>query len=616
MSQSRRHFIKTVALGAAATTASGLLASCVRSKERPNILWLTSEDNSPLFGCYGDAFATTPNFDKFAAEGVLYENAYATAPVCAPARCTIITGVYPPSMGTQHMRSRYPIPDFIKPYPLYLREAGYYCTNNSKTDYNFLGDDKSYWDECSRQAHYKNAPEGQPFFAIFNDTTSHEHVVHKSTPTAQLRHKPDKVTIPPYHPDTPDVRHDWAQYYDKVEDLDTNFGKSLKELEENGHAEDTIVVYYADHGGVLARSKRFLYDTGLRVPMIIRFPKKYQHLAPGKPGLRTDQIVTFIDHPATALSLAGVPIPDYMQGTAYLGKQKGKPRQYAQSFRGRMDERYDFSRTIRDKKFRYVRHFNPHRPYGQYIEYLWRAPLTRSWEAEYKAGRCNEVQSRFWRPKPTEELFDSVDDPWEVNNLAANPEYKETLERMRGDLRQWMLDIRDSGFLPEGWFVELSKSGTIYEYVHSEKYDLERIADIAYKATDRDPAHLPELQKALGDDNPTIRYWGATGCLILGDKAKSAADDLLVLLDDPDGDVKAVAAEAIVKLGFNKVGLKALIELLKNDNSKVVLRATNALDQIGDAAKPALPYLQTKALLENDDNYVRRATAYLVEKLG
>ncbi|MBN1561467.1 sulfatase, partial [candidate division KSB1 bacterium] len=554
MLHTRRHFMKTVVAGAAATVA-GSLQRCTPLKERPNILWITSEDNSPFFGCYGDEFATTPNFDKFAQQGVLYENAFATAPVCAPARCTIITGVYPPSMGTQHMRSRYPIPDFIKPYPFYLREAGYYCTNNAKTDYNFFGEDASYWDECGRDAHYKNRPPDQPFFAIFNYTVSHESSVHTSIPTEQLRHDPGSAPLPPYHPDTPDVRHDWAQYYDKVQDLDAQFGERLTELEEARLAEDTIVIYYADHGGVLARSKRYLYDSGLHVPMIIRFPKKYRSLAPGKAGARVDRLVTFIDLPATLLSLAGITIPRHMQGTAFLGTHKGRPRKYAHSFRDRMDEKYDFSRTIRDKQFRYVRHFNPQRIYGQYLEYMWRAPLTRAWENEFKAGRCDDIQSVFWRPKPAEELYDSRNDPWEVNNLAALPQYQQRLARMRADLRDWLLEIRDSGFLPEGALADIAKNGTVYDFVHSAAYELERILPVAEMASDYNAAHLPALREAMRDANPTIRFWGAMGCLVLGDQAGPAIDDLFVQLNDPDGDVVAVAAEAVVKLGFHKEGV-------------------------------------------------------------
>ncbi|MDZ7317438.1 MAG: sulfatase, partial [candidate division KSB1 bacterium] len=444
MAASRRQFLK---MAGAAAVAGGAWITC-REPERPNILWITSEDNSPLFGCYGDTFATTPNFDRLAKESVVFDNAFATSPVCAPARNCLVTGVYPASTGTEPMRSRYPLPTFIKPYPLYLREAGYYCTNNVKTDYNFLGDDASYWDECSTTAHYKNRPAGKPFFAVFNFTISHEHTLHTSIPAEQLRHDPAKVKLPPYHPDTPEIRHDWAQYYDQIQALDEQVGRVLKELEENGLAEDTIVFYYGDHGGVLPRSKRFLYETGLRVPMMIRFPQKYQHLAPARPGQRIDQLITFADIPKSLLSLVGIRPPEYMQGHAFLGRYKDKPRRYALAFRSRMDERYDLSRSLRDKRFRYTRHFNPHRPLGQHLEYLWRMPATRSWEAEYRAGRCNEVQSRFWRPKPAEELYDVVNDPWEVNNLAGNPQYAEVLQRMRADLRAWMLEVRDAGFLP------------------------------------------------------------------------------------------------------------------------------------------------------------------------
>ncbi|MDZ7372322.1 MAG: sulfatase-like hydrolase/transferase, partial [candidate division KSB1 bacterium] len=221
MAASRRQFLK---MAGAAAVAGGAWISC-RESERPNILWITSEDNSPLFGCYGDTFAATPNFDRLAKESVVFDNAFAASPVCAPARNCLVTGVYPASTGTEPMRSRYPLPAFIRPYPLFLREAGYYCTNNVKTDYNFFGDDASYWDECSTTAHYKNRPSGKPFFAVFNYTISHESSLHSSIPTDQLRHDPAKVKLPPYHPDTPEIRHDWAQYYDKIQDLDEQVGR-------------------------------------------------------------------------------------------------------------------------------------------------------------------------------------------------------------------------------------------------------------------------------------------------------------------------------------------------------------------------------------------------------
>ena len=228
-----------------------------QQKDKPNILWIVSEDNSPFLGCYGDKFATTPNLDKFAKQGIQYNNAFATAPVCAPSRFTLITGMYPPSMGTEHMRSTYPVPDDVKFFPRYFREAGYYTTNNAKKDYNTT-DQPEAWDESSAKATYKNRKPGQPFFAVFNLNVSHESSIHTSVPTNKLKHDPEKVTLPPYHPTTPEMKHDWAQYYDKIEDMDRQVGALLKELEAEGQAQNTIVFYYSDNGGILGRSKRFL----------------------------------------------------------------------------------------------------------------------------------------------------------------------------------------------------------------------------------------------------------------------------------------------------------------------------------------------------------------------
>ncbi|MFW5773640.1 MAG: sulfatase, partial [Tangfeifania sp.] len=347
-----------------------MLYSCQekRPEELPNILWLTSEDNSPFLGCYGDEFATTPNLDKLASEGFLYTHAYANAPVCAPARNTIITGVYANSGGNQHMRSYYPISEVVKTYPEFLREAGYYCTNNSKTDYNTNSiEPNKIWDESSRDAHYKNRAEGQPFFAVFNTTISHESSIHNSIPNEKLRHSPDEVPIPPYHPETPAMKHDWAQYYDKVEDMDTQIGKWLQELEDAGLADNTIVFYYGDHGGVIARSKRYVYETGTRVPFIVRIPEKYKYLFPEeKTGSEVNRLISFVDLAPTLLSIAGIEIPDFLQGNAFLGDQKTEDPEYAFMFRGRMDERYDMSRAVRDQKFRYIRNYMPYRIYGQH----------------------------------------------------------------------------------------------------------------------------------------------------------------------------------------------------------------------------------------------------------
>jgi arylsulfatase A-like enzyme len=600
-----------VLTGMITTFFSVLYSSDNDTKIRPNILWITSEDNSPLLGCYGDAFATTPVLDQFASEGVLYQNAIANAPVCAPTRSTIITGMYACSMGTHNMRSRYTIPSYIRPFPDYLKAVGYYCVNRSKTDYNIAGDDKAPWDDCSKSAHYRNREPNQPFFCVFNLTVSHESSLH--TWQEKTDHDPKKVSLPPYHPDTPEIRHDWAQYYDKIESHDSQIGEILDDLENDGLAESTIVFYYSDHGGILCRSKRFLYDSGTHVPMIIRFPRKYASLAPGTPGTKTDRIVSFVDLAPTVLSLAGVEIPQYLQGQAFLGTQQTPPRKYAYLFRNRMDERYDMMRAVRDKQYKYIRNYLPHRIYGQHLFYLWRSPNTRSWEKEYREGRCNDVQSLFWRSKPPEELYDISKDPWEVNNLAQNPDYQPVLVRMRQATMNWIREIKDPGFLPEGQLIEQSADKTIFESVRAPNFPINRIIETAEMASTAGNDQIPELVSLLSDHDPAVRYWAAVGLTILGKKAKGSGEALIKTLTDHSGNVRIAAAEALCYLGKENIALPVLESELHNNNTKIALHAVNVLNAIGESARPVLPRLEP-VLNKTDDKYIQRALSHLLTK--
>jgi arylsulfatase A-like enzyme len=559
-----------------------LLSSCSEQKQelsKPNILWITSEDNSPLLGSYGDEFATTPNLDKLAASSFIYTHAYANAPVCAPARNTIITGVYANSGGNQHMRSTYNKSDVITFFPKYLREAGYYCTNYAKEDYNISEDQiKNVWDESGNEAHYNKRAPGQPFFAVFNTGISHESSLHTSIPNNELRHKPEDVVLPPYHPDTPEMRHDWAQYYDKIEDMDTWVGGILKELEESGEAENTIIIYYGDHGGVLGRSKRFVYETGTRVPFIVHIPEKYKHLYPeAQPGSQVDRLISFVDLAPTMLSLVGIDIPDFMQGDVFLGDQKTDNPEYAYMFRGRMDERYDMSRAVRDQKYRYIRNYMPYRIYGQPLEYLWRAPSMRSWEAACKAGQCNEVQNKFWNTKPVEELYDTENDPWEVNNIALDPAYANVLNRMRKANHDWVLKIKDTGFIPEAELLEVTENIAAYDYMRSGQVNLEKIVNAAEQATSATSTDIPKLLSFLDSDNAVVRYWGATGLLILDEAARPVITDLKQAADDPSPSVAIVAAEALYNLGEKSEARKTLLEALISSNQ---FARTHALSTI------------------------------------
>ncbi|KAA6432647.1 sulfatase-like hydrolase/transferase [Dyadobacter flavalbus] len=597
---------------------TGLLLSTTvfaQQPDKPNILWIVSEDNSPFLGCYGDTFATTPNLDNLARQGILYKNAFATAPVCAPSRNTLITGMYPPSLGTEHMRSTYPVPDFVRFFPRYFREAGYYTTNNAKKDYNTT-DQPEAWDESSVKATYKNRRPGQPFFAVFNLNVSHESIIHTPIPNDQLKHDPEKVPLPPYHPQTPEMKHDWAQYYDKVEEMDRQAGALLEELAKEGLAENTIVFYYSDNGGVLGRSKRFMYESGLRVPLIIRFPEKYAALAPAKAGTVTDRMVTFNDFAPSMLSLADIKIPAYMQGKAFLGKQQVRERDYAYGFRGRMDERTDFSRTVRDKKYRYIRNYMPHRIYAQHLEYLWKAPSMPSWETEFKAGRLNDTQMKFWQEKPAEELFDTEKDPHNIHNLADDPKFRSVLLRLREANHKWLIESADVGFIPEAMLSTIAETTTLHAYAASGKYELKKVIETAEMASSRDPSTLPEIIKRLSDKDAVVRYWAVIGTVILKEAATPAKAKLNNLLSDPEISVRIAAAEALLNLGETEKPVQTLSEALKSKNRMARVQALNVLEKIGDKARPSYDNVRSLLVSEpKDGDYDVRAAKQVLQQI-
>jgi len=561
----------------------------------PNILWITSEDNSPILGCYGDDFATTPYLDQLASEGFRYTNAYANAPVCAPARNTIITGVHACSNGNEQMRSSYLKSETVRFYTEFLMNKGYYCTNNSKTDYNTSPIDmKTMWDESGRNAHYKNRARKQPFFAIFNTTTSHESSIHRSIPSEQLRHQPADVTLPPYHPDTPEMRHDWAQYYDKVEDMDSEVGAFLKELEDAGLAENTIVFYYGDHGGVLGRSKRYLYETGTHVPMIIRIPEKYKHLYPASaPGEKVERMVSFVDLAPTLLSLIETKVPEYMQGDAFLGKYQQEEPEYVYMFRDRMDERYDMTRSIVDRQFRYIRNYNSNRIWMQHLDYLWRAPSMKSWENAYLSGECNEIQARFWNTKPVEELYDTENDPWEVNNLATDPAYADRLSRMRLACLDKAKSIYDAGFIPETDRNIRAGETSIYDYIRSETLPYEEILGAAFIASLKRPENLDKLKVMLDNDDSAVRYWGIQGLLMLGESAQGALPEIEKAAIDESWNVSVLASEILYRMGKKEEAIKAYKRVLDCDYVYIRTLALGSIENIGGSAEEFLDICMT-----------------------
>ncbi len=481
----RRRFLQISSGSAAAMFLPEihLGAGEIPKAERPNILWISCEDTSCDLGCYGDSCAVTPNIDELAAQGVRYTNVYTNAGVCAPSRSGVITGMYPTTIGTHHMRCQGVPPAEVKCFPEYLRAASYYCTNNSKTDYQF-DPPVTAWDECSNKAHWRGRAKdqparrmaGQPFLAVINLTVSHES---QNWPKKgeKLIHDPAKAIVPPYYPDTPVVRENLARYYDNVTKMDEQAGRILKQLEEDSLAEDTIVWFWGDHGRGLPRAKRWIYDSGIRVPLIICVPEKWRkHAMPGspdavKPGTVNDELIAFIDFAPTMLSLAGVAIPKHIQGQAFLGSQKARPRDYVFAARDRMDEAYDIIRAVRDKRYKYIRNYMPHLTRAQDIEYMNQMPIMQEMRRASAEGKLKGLQKQYFEPtKPVEELYDTLNDPHEVNNLAGEAKYKDVLQRLRKVHGEWMKQTRDVGLIPEPEFDEMKRPGGRWQKTATPKF--------------------------------------------------------------------------------------------------------------------------------------------------
>jgi arylsulfatase A-like enzyme len=600
--------------GFSAAFGAGAMSGAAASA-RPNVLWIVCEDTNPHLGCFGDSYAVTPNLDRFATRGLRYRNCWSTSPVCAPARTSLIAGMYAPSTGAEHMRSMTRLPAGFKMYPQVLREAGYYATNNAKEDYNLEKPD-GVWDDSSKQGHWRKRKPGQPFFAVFNLEISHESQIRTRPHT--LVHDPARARIPAYHPDTPEVRHDWAQYHDNITTMDRQAQALLDQLEKDGLAGDTIVFFYGDNGSGMPRSKRWPYNSGLHVPLIVHLPEKFRHLASKdyKPGAMSDRQINFVDLGPTLISLAGIRPPGHMQGHAFLGQHQTPDPEFNHGFRGRMDERYDLVRSVRDRRYIYIRNYMPHKIYGQHIAYMFETPTTRVWKKLYDEGKLNDAQKRFWETKPPEELYDLESDPDEVDNLAGSAAHRPALERLRQAQQEHALAIRDIGFLPEDEIHARSQGSTPYETAHDDRrYPLKRIMAMAGTASMLDASATPELVKGLADADSAVRYWAAMGILMRGPAAVSmTAPALRKALADGSPSVRIAAAEALGRYGAAAdlaPALEALIELanLGKNRQWVALAALNAIDSLGAKAAPLAARI--KALPRQRPDTPKRLAEYV-----
>ena len=431
--------------------------------DRPNILWLVAEDLSAIIPPFGDNTVATPNLTRLANEGVRFTQVFSSSGVCAPSRAALATGMYQNRIGAQHMRTTnianhgveglvpYEAvpPAYVKMHSEYFREAGYYASNNAKEDYQFQKTVTA-WDDSSATAHWRNRAEGQPFFSVFNFGITHESQVWAQASNPLLVDEDLDVPIPPYLPATEIARSDIRRVYSNIVAMDRQVGDILGQLEEDGLLESTIIFWYSDHGGPLPRQKRLLYDSGIHVPLIIRFPDQY------RAGQTDDQLISFVDFKSTALSLAGIQPPDYVDGRSFLGDyEDSMPREYVHAAADRFDSKYDMVRAVRDERFKYLRNFKPEIPYYLPLEYRERMPIMQELLRLRDSGTLNESQAQWFREsKESEELFDLENDPHELINLASNPLYDKKLAELRSELDRWIEQIDDKGFMPESELIE------------------------------------------------------------------------------------------------------------------------------------------------------------------
>ena len=585
---------------AAVLTAVLLGCGSARELKPPNIIWINAEDTSPMWGAYGDAQATTPRIDALAERGILYRNAFANAPICAPARSTLITGMYAPSLGTEHLRSEIPRTLGIGAVPEYLRQAGYFTTNNGKTDYNFSPD--GVWDLNIRNdnAPWRHRSDDRPFFSILNHGQTHEGPSNRpdrydaatADLPAELFHDPDHIQVPPYYPDTPEFRKQWARVYDLITVYDRLVGETLDALEEDGLLDDTIVFVFTDHGAGMPRYKRWLTDSGMRVPLVVWVPEKYRDLTPVGPGDEVEDLVSFVDFGPTALRLAGVDIPEHMHGRPFLGRDLPEPRDYVFGYRGRADDMYETSRALHEGDWIYVRHYTPYLPYIQPGRIFDDSKTSfRELRRLHEAGELPAESEEMWQPKPVEELYDLTADPAELTNLADVPEHAERKQRMHDRLTDLLVEIRDVGLLLEPEMMIRSEGSSPYEIARDPaKYDVEATVAAAELVGSGDVAAMREK---LSDDDSAVRFWAIQALIQAGKAGAAARADLEKALDDPSPIVGVAAAHALCRLGDCAKGLPTLEQWLDDERLTTKLYAGRTLQLIGDAACPAAPKMRT-----------------------
>jgi len=494
--------------------------------DRPNVVWLVSEDNSESWlKLYNKNGAAMPNIEKLAKQGLVFNHAFSCGAVCSVARSTIISGCYAPRVGAEYHRKQkaVPMPEGLKMFPYYLRKAGYFTTNCAKEDYNFDPADKAgVWDLSSGKASYRKRKTGQPFFHVQNYATTHEATLHFKDMKRETTTDPAAVALYAYHPDTELFRYSYARYLDNHMKVDAQMGQFIKGLEKDGLMDDTFIFYYGDHGGVLPRGKGYAYNNGLQVPMVVYVPKNWKHLVPAEAGSRIDGFVEFVDLSATVLNLAGAEIPAGIDGKPFLGKGVSlaelNARDTTFGYADRFDEKYDLVRTIRKGKFKYMRNYQPFNFDGLHNFYRYRMLAYQEWRDMYHAGELTAEQSQFFEPRGAETLYNVEKDPDEVNDLAGDPAYAETLVAMRRLLQKQVKSMPDLSFYPESVFLSEGGENPV-AFGQAKKQEIARLVDIADLSLTAFPEAKQRIARALESENPWERYWGLVTCSSFGKQA-------------------------------------------------------------------------------------------------
>lgn len=609
------------------------VASPAIAIDKPNILWITIEDTSPQFiGCYGNKDARTPIIDRLAKEGVRFTNAFSTGTVCSPSRSCIITGVKTYKMGTGNHRSNYPIPKYIKGFPSYLQQEGYYTTNNSKTDYNVADVIKftqEAWNESSNTAGWWNRKPGQPFFAVFNFMDSHQSRTMTMTYPWYLKNVIDKLSVndrigendfdmPPFYKDTPEMRKQFARVYNSIKLTDNNIGDLLTRLEKDHLKDSTIIFFYADHGEGIPRGKTNGINLGYRVPFIIWFPERYKHLSPwGKSGAVTDELVDFEDLAPTLISLAGGKVPDHMTGRRLFGDNRSQPADRMVLSSDRADNGIDMIRSVTNGRFMYSRIFLPFMPEVRYIRYVQIAEITQLMKKDLVDNELNPLQKSLFEERPAEFLFDIEKDSWETKNLANDPDYSKVLKQMRNQLKTEILHSRDVMFLPEYEMGLLSESSTPYEFrLDDKKYPLAEIYQAASLAGFRGKDITTQQIDLLKNSNKIIRYWAIVGLQSQSrSQLRSVSKAIISAMNDQYPPV-ALTAAAIACQNFKDNNAEEnLKKFCASENMDLALMAINNLIYTTNK-QPFIDTIQAVRMKKKADYNVKAACLDFLGSLG